>query len=125
MNPEQQIFTDIRRLMVNLFGEGEIFDYIPPEDTPYPFIRVGEVFKQNRRTHKQDLDGDIQVSLHFWHDSVYERGTLTKMMHDTEVAIIDEFGVRGEEINSRVIEDKTTSVTLLHGILEINIKRYK
>ena len=111
--------------MVNLFGEDEVFDYIPPEDTPYPFIRVGEVFKQNRRNHKQDLDGDIQVSLHFWHDSVYERGTLTKMMHDAEIAIIDKFGVRGEEINSRVMEDTTTSITLLHGILEINIKRYK
>ena len=125
MNPEQQIFTDIRRVMVNLFGQDKVYDYIPPEGTPFPFIRVGEVFKQNRRIHKQDLDGDMQVSLHFWHDSTRQRGTFTKMMYDAEVALIGEYGVRGEDINSRVVEDNTTAVTLLHGILEINIKRYK
>ena len=125
MNPEQQIFTDIRRVMVNLFGQDKVYDYNPPEGTPYPLIRVGEVFKQNRRIHKQDLDGDMQVSLHFWHDSTRKRGTFTKMMYDAEVALIGEFGARGEDINSRVLEDNTTAVTLLHGILEVNIKRYK
>ena len=48
MNPEQQTFTDIRRVMVNLFGQEKVYDYNPPEGTPYPFVRVGEVFKQNR-----------------------------------------------------------------------------
>ena len=125
MNPEQQTFTDIRRVMVNLFGQEKVYDYNPPECTPYPFVRVGEVFKQNRRLHKQDLDGDMRVSLHFWHDNTRQRGTFTNMMHDAEVALIGEYGVRGEDINTRVIDDNTTSVTLLHGILEINIKRYK
>ena len=125
MNPEQRIFTEIRQVMVNLFGQDKVYDYNPPEGTPYPFVRVGEALKQNRRIHKQDLAGDIQVSLHFWHDNARQRGTFTNMMHDAEVALIGEYGVRGEDINSRVIEDDTTAITLLHGILEINIKRYK
>lgn len=125
MNPEQQIFTDIRMLMVGIFGSDKVYDYNPPEGTPYPFVRVGEVFKQNRRLHKQNLDGDMQVSLHFWHDNSRQRGTFTQMMHDAEVSLIEQFGVRGEDINTRVMDDNTTSVTLLHGILEINIKRYK
>src|SRR5699024_12284663 len=99
MNPEQQIFTDIRRVMVNLFGQEKVYDYIPPEGTPYPFIRVGEVFKQNRRIHKLDLDGDMQVSLHFWHDSTRKRSTLTKMMYDAEEALIGAFSDRGEANN--------------------------
>ena len=125
MNPEQRVFTDIRRILINLFGEKSVYDYLPPEGTEYPFIRVGEVFSQRRRLHKDDLNGDMQVSLHFWHDNTRQRGTFTKMMHDAEVALIGEYGVRGEDINTRVIDDNTTSVTLLHGILEINIKRYK
>ncbi len=125
MNPEQQIFTDIRRVMVNLFGQNKVYDYNPPEGTLYPFIRVGEVFKQNRRLHKENLNGDMQVSIHFWHDNSRQRGTFTKMMHDAEIALIESYGVRGEDINMRVMDDNTTSVTLLHGILEINIKRYK
>src|SRR5699024_10831194 len=116
MNPEQQIFTDIRQEILNLLAQDKVYDYIPLERTPYPFIRVGEVFKQNRRIHKLDLDGDMQVSLHFWHDSTRKRGTFTKLMYDAEVALIGEFGVRGEDINSRVLEDNTTAVTLLHGI---------
>ena len=51
MNPEQQIFTDIRLVMVNLFGQEKVYDYNPPEGTPYPFVRVGEVFKQIGRAH--------------------------------------------------------------------------
>lgn len=112
-------------LMVGIFGSDKVYDYNPPEGTIYPFVRIGEVFKQNRRLHKQNLDGDIQVTLHFWHDNSRQRGTFTKMMYDAEVALIEQFGVRGEDINTRVMDDNTTSVTLLHGILEINIKRYK
>ena len=124
MNPEQQIFTDIRGICKTLYGDS-VYDYNPPEDTPYPFIRVAEQFKQNRRLHKNDLNGDTQITLHFWHDNVRQRGTLTKMMSDVENAVINQYGVRGEDINTRVIDDNTTSVTLFHGILEINIKRYK
>ena len=124
MNPEQQIFTDIRGICKTLYGDS-VYDYNPPEGTAYPFIRVAEQFKQNRRLHKQDLNGDTQLTLHFWHDNARQRGTLTSMMHNVETTLINEYGVRGEEINTRVIDDNTTSVTLLHGILEINIKRYK
>ena len=125
MNPEQRIFTEIRMMMVGLFGSDKVYDYLPPEGTEYPFIRIGEVFKQNHRLHKDDLNGNIQVTLHFWHNNTRQRGTFTKMMNDAENALIDQFGVEGEEINMRVIEDTTTSVTLLHGVMDINIKRYK
>ena len=107
-----------------LYGDS-VYDYNPPEGTAYPFIRVAEQFKQNRRLHKNNLNGDTQITLHFWHDNVRQRGTLTKMMSDVENAVINQYGVRGEDINMRVMDDNTTSVTLLHGILEINIKRYK
>ena len=124
MNPEQRVFTEIRRICKSLYSE-VVYDYNPPEGTAYPFIRIGEQFKQNRRLHKENLNGDTQVTLHFWHNNVRKRGTLTKMMHDVETALIDSYGVEGEEMTSRVLEDTSTAITLLHGILEINIKRYK
>lgn len=124
MSPEQRIFSAIRGICKDLYGDS-VYDYNPPEGTAYPFIRIGEQFKQNQRLHKNDLNGDTQLTLHFWHDNSRQRGTLTSMMHDVETALINEYGVRGEDINMRVMDDNTTSVTLLHGILEINIKRYK
>lgn len=125
ISDEQRVFTKIRSIAVQLFGDNQVYDYTPPEYTEYPFIRIGEQFKQNKRLHKDDLNGDTQLTIHFWHNNERERGTLTSMMNELEQALITHYGVEGETINSRVIEDNSTAITLLHGILEINIKRYK
>ena len=125
MSPEQRVFTTIRGICNTLFGSDAVYDYIPPEGTAYPFVRLGIQTKQNRRLHKRNLNGDTQLMLHFWHNNVRQRGTLTRMMGEAEGAIKAEYGDRAEEINIRVMEDDTTSVTLLHGVMDINIKRYK
>src|SRR5699024_9172341 len=93
--------------------------------TPYPFIHIGEFLSQNKRLHKTNLNGDAQITLHFWHDNVRQRGTFTQMMSDVENADIIQLGVEAEDVNSRVLEDRSTAITLLHGIMEFNIKRYK
>lgn len=122
ISPEQQVFTRLRRLCIEEFGESKVFDYQPPEGTSYPFIHVGEQFSQNVREHKDGLGKHTQVVVHVWHNNWRQRGTVTGMMHLIERAIIKEYGVDGESINSRVIEDNSTGVTLLHGIVDTNIK---
>ena len=124
MNPEQRVFTEIRRICKSLYGEA-VYDYNPPESTPYPFVHIGEFLSQNKRLHKENLNGDAQITLHFWHDNVRQRGTLTKMMSDVENAVIIELGVEAEDVNIKVLEDRSTAITLMHGIMEFNIKRYK
>ena len=125
ISPEQKVYGRVRGICNTLFGKEKVYDYIPPEGTAYPFVRIGEQFKQSNRVHKDDLNGDTQLTLHFWHDSVRQRGTLTSMMYEAEQAIREEYGARADDITNRVMEDTTTSVTLLHGVVEMNIKRYK
>ena len=126
MSPEQRVFTEIRRICKSLYGEA-VYDYKPPEEEviPYPIIHIGEFLSQNKRLHKMNLNGDAQITLHFWHNNVRQRGTLSKMMSDVENAVILQLGVEAEDVNIRVLEDRSTAITLLHGIVEFNIKRYK
>lgn len=121
MSPEQKIFTKLRQICVTLFGADNVYDYLPPEGTKYPFVFIGEQFGQNYRNNKDGIYKHTQVSLHVWHDNPRQRGVLSKMMEQIEIAILSAFGVNGENIQSRVIVDNTTSVPLMHGIIEPNI----
>lgn len=125
MTDEQRVFTEIRRLAVQLFGESKVYDYTPPQDASYPMIMIGEQFAQNNRVHKKDLNINTQVTVHFWHDNVRQRGTFSGMIARMEDALINEYGVRGEDISIQMLNDNSTAITLLHGILEVNIKRIK
>ena len=124
ISPEQQAYGTIRRLCHEAV-DVEVYDFNPPAETPYPFVRIGEQMTRHERITKQLINGDTDITIHFWHNDVYQRGTLTSMMYAVEQAIIEEFGARGEGITSQVIDDNTTGSTLLHGILEVTIKRYK
>lgn len=98
-----------------------IYDVSPSEGTPYPFIHLGEQFKQNVRESKDHLRRPTQLTVHVWHNTWTERGVVTSMMFQIESAVIDHFGIDGENISSQMIPDTTTSTKLVHGILEIEI----
>ena len=122
MSPEQKVFTRLRRLCVNLFGADSVYDYLPPADVSYPFVFIGEQFAQTYREHKDGRNKDTQITIHVWHNDYRKRGELSSMIHQIEDAIVKEFGVNGENYSSQIIVDNTTSVPLMHGIIEPNIK---
>lgn len=122
MSPEQKVFTKIRGLCVELFGADKVYDYLPPAEVGYPFVYIGEQFAQSENRHKDGRSKSTQVTVHVWHNNLRQRGTLTKMIGQIEHAIIGEYGLLAEQIPSRVITDRTTSVALLHGIVEPDIK---
>ena len=122
MSPEQKVFSEIRALCVALFGASNVYDYLPPADVEYPFVFVGEQFAQSYREHKDGRSKNTQVTVHVWHNNPRRRGELSSMMGQIETAIVNRFGVNGEDISSQVIEDNSTSVPLMHGILETEIK---
>src|SRR5699024_2053712 len=108
----------------SLYGDA-VYAYNPTEGTPYPFIHIGEFLSQNKRLHTPNLNGDAQITLHSWPDNVRHRGTLTNMMSNVANAVTTQLGVEAEDVNNSVLEDRSTAITLLHGIMEFNIKRYK
>ncbi|MDN6670661.1 MAG: hypothetical protein L0L07_00050 [Staphylococcus equorum] len=105
---------------VGLFGNENVYDYLPG-DVGYPFVFVGEQFKQNDRKHKDYLNGSTQVTVHVWHNDYKKRGTLSDMMTQIEEAIQLKYGSKADNIDTQIITDTSTGAELLHGIVEVSI----
>lgn len=121
MSPEQRIYSKVRKICTDLFGEGNVFDYLPG-DVPYPFVYIGDQFSQNIREHKDGLNKNIQIVIHVWHDNWKQRGRVTEMIRDIEQAITREFGADGETHNMTFTTDRTTDVPLMHATIDVDIK---
>jgi hypothetical protein len=121
VSPELLIYNRIRQVCVNVLGADKVAQSWASGKV-YPHVVLGEQFKQNIRVNKDELNRPTQVTLHFWHNNVRQRGTLVNMMYQVEEGLLSEFGVDGDEITTQVAEDTTTSTTFLHGVLEITIE---
>lgn len=108
---------------MNLFGESNVFDYLPPEGTPYPFVFVGEQLSNDQRN-KSAIFGTVNQTVHVYHNDYKKRGTTTSMVDSikTEVRKLKatpHFHLDVPNINDQVLPDNTTATPLLHGIIEI------
>lgn len=120
-SPQQQIFDAVFKASLKL-GYAT-FDYLPADKVGYPFVYIGEQFDQDRKT-KQHLYGDVQQTIHIYHD-YKKRRELTDMMNKlkTEIRRIkhtENFYINVKGLNSQTLLDTTTPNTLLHGILEVD-----
>ena len=123
MSPQQEIFAAVRGICVNLFGESNVFDYLPPEETPYPFVFVGEQLSNDQRN-KSAVFGTVNQTVHVYHNDYKRRGSTTNMIMAVQTAIralksTAHFHVDVRSINGQVLPDNTTATPLLHGIIEI------
>lgn len=105
---------------VELFGEDKVYDYMP-DDAEFPLVLVGEQFKQNDRTHKDYLNGQTQVTVHFWTNNPKRQGTLKSMVYDLEKEVQLKYKMRLLEANLQLVPDNSTGKDLLHGALDINV----
>jgi hypothetical protein len=108
---------------VNLFGESNVFDYLPPEGTPYPFVFIGEQLSNDQRN-KSAVFGTVNQTVHVYHNDYKKRGSTTTMMMAIQEAVrslksTDHFHLDIRNINGQVLPDNTTATPLLHGIIEI------
>lgn len=118
ISPLQKVYTRIRQVCV---ATGyDVYDY-RPDEVEYPFIFLGEQVKQNDRLHKDGLTYRTQVTLHVWHNNPRQRGTFTSILDEIERGIIEEFGVRGEDIYVTILGDPEDS-RLIHGVIDTNIE---
>lgn len=95
---------------------------LPPDNTPYPFIYLGE-FRQTDTANKTAVFGSVYPTIHVWHNDPHQRGTLSRMLYDvklicrqTEHTNNYAWGVRG--MSQHILPDSTTNTPLLHGIIE-------
>lgn len=121
MDAQQELFTAIK-LALEAMGYAVYDGALPPENTPYPFIYLGE-FRQTDTELKNAITGTVYPMIHAWHNDWEQRGTVSKMLLDIKTVCrnlnyTDSFAWLMRNINSRILADNTTKTPLLHGVVE-------
>lgn len=122
MDPQQELFTEIRDILNRMY-DGRVYDgFMPPEGTPYPFIYIADT-RQDDVASKGAIFGYISVDLHIWHNDPMERGTVSEIALRIKQAMrklesTANFGFSLSSMTQRLLHDDTTSQPLLHCILE-------
>lgn len=127
MDPQQELFTAIRQMLVELFGEENVYDtFLPPEGTPYPFVYLAES-RLADEPNKSAIFGKVFQTVHFWHNDPKKRGTLSNMMLRTKQAVqslarTNNFALIYLSADQRILADNTTKQPLLHGVINFEFK---
>lgn len=102
------------------------YNYLPGNEASYPFVFIGEVFEQSRRT-KSNIFGDYQVTINIYaSDPKRDRKTVTDMRENLKRAFYQIKGANGYQIipkrhNGRVFNDNSTGTTFVRGFLELEM----
>ena len=125
IDPQQELFTRLK-LDIEALGYSVYDGALPPEETPYPFVYLGD-FGQSDSATKSALYGYVYPTIHIWHNDTRKRGTLSKMMLDIKTACrniehTDNYSWVLQSVNQRIIPDNTTKTPLLHGVIEAGYK---
>lgn len=124
-DPQQELFTKIK-LDIEAKGYAVYDGELPPENTPYPFVYLGE-FRQSDTGLKGAIVGNVYPTVHVWHNSPKKRGTVSQMLLDIKticrhIEHTDGFSWLLNSVTQRIITDTTTKQPLLHGVLELGYK---
>lgn len=125
MDPQQELFTE---LLLKLKDLGyDVYDtFLPPEGTPYPFIFIADSQQTDTQT-KSAVMGNVYQMIHVWHNNPKQRGMVSQMLLDIKKVCYklehtENFTWMIQNVNQRILPDKTTKIPLLHGVLEVEFK---
>ena len=121
MDAQQELFTALK-LELEAKGYAVYDGAMPPEDTPYPFVYLGD-FEQTDSELKNAVTGTVYPMIHVWHNKAGQRGTVSMMLFEIKTIMrklvrTDNFAWLVRNINTRIIPDNTTKTPLLHGVIE-------
>lgn len=121
VDAQQELFTAFK-LALEAKGYAVYDGALPPENTPYPFIYLGE-FRQTDTELKNAVTGVVYPMIHVWHNNWNQRGTVSKMLLDIKTICrtlehTANFAWLMRNVNSRILADNTTKTPLLHGVFE-------
>lgn len=124
-DPQQEIFS---RLHSDISIKGyDVYDgCLPPENTPYPFVYMGDM-QQTDDANKTAVFGNVYQTIHVWSNKPQNRGDLSKIMLEIKNICrnIDKtrnFSWFVKNVTQRIIPDNTTKTPLLHGVLEVEFR---
>ena len=122
MDPQQELFSILLRELKNT-GYDVYDGFLPPKNTPYPFIYLPDS-TQIDEENKSAVFGRVTQTIHVWHNSPKQRGTVSKMLLDAKsicrkLEKTNNFSWFVRDVNQRILSDNTTKQPLLHGILSV------
>lgn len=125
MDPQQELFTELL-LKTKELGYDVYDTFLPPEDTPYPFVYLADS-QQTDDANKTAVFGNVYQTIHVWHNNPRQRGTVSEMLLDIKKVCYrlehtENFAWMVRNINQRILPDNTTKTPLLHGLLEVEFK---
>ena len=128
MRPQQEFFIAVRQVAIEVMGEGNVYDYIPPSVVDYPFIYIGEQFSEDEITKTTQVP-TVNQTLHLYTDNWKKRGSANKKLFEIaqkvrELKNTKSYYLDIGQITYRCLEDHTTKKPLLHMILEIETKLF-
>jgi hypothetical protein len=122
IDPQQELFTTLK---LSLKAKGlSVFDgVLPPDDTPYPFVYLGDS-QQIDDANKSAVFGNVHQTIHIWHNNPKQRGTVSEMMLTIktvcrQILHTKNFAWSVRNINQRILPDNSTDTPLMHGVLEV------
>ena len=125
IDPQQELFTQIK---IKLEEKGySVYDgALPPDNTPYPFIYLGDM-QQIDTSNKSAVFGNVIQTIHVWSNTPKNRGTVSAILLDIKktcrrIEKTNNFSWFVLNINQQIFSDNTTATPLLHGVLEIEFK---
>lgn len=125
IDPQQELFTALK---LSLEKQGlDVFDNVlPPEDTPYPFVYLGDC-QQVDDANKNAVFGNVYQTIHVWHNNPKQRGTVSEILLKIktvcrELEHTPNFMFMLTNASQQIISDTTTKTPLLHGVLEVEWK---
>ena len=125
IDPQQEIFIIYENTLKQM-GYDVYDGSLPPENTPYPFIYLGD-FSPSDVMHKNAVTGFVYPTIHVWHNNIDQRGTVSKIFFDIKKVIYQTEKTTNYEwiiqsLDDRIISDTTTTTPLLHGVVEATLK---
>lgn len=125
IDPQQEIFTAYK-LALEAKGYSVYDGELPPKNTPYPFIYLGD-FRQTDSFLKNAVVGFVYPTIHVWHNNTRQRGTVSKIIVDIKRAVVEcektaNYSWIIQSLDSQIIPDNTTKAPLLHGVVEVGLK---
>lgn len=124
-DPQQELFSKLKTEIESL-GYDVYDGFLPPEETPYPFVYMGNC-QQTDDANKSAVFGNVYQTIHIWSNTPLKRGTVSKMLLTIKnvcrsIKHTDSFSWFVRKINQRITEDNSTKTPLLHAVLEVEFK---
>ena len=130
MNPGQELFGALLVALRQAYP-GMVYDsFLPPEETPYPFIYLNGTYEIEDFRMKGAYFGQTAISIDVWHNDPTQRGTVDSLLFSVRQIFraldrTDNYNWCLSACTLEYMPDYTTSQPLYKGILSLEFKHYR